>query len=232
MKKDKDANALVYAKVKEIEQELKRLHRWDAEPLSEEKFNDMGAFGSNTMSFEQWLQFVLIPRVNEIITKNEELPSGSMLAPYAIRVFDGDSETTNLHDLLYQLDGLVNGEDEETDSEEMPLPQSSETVSLGDTTIPAVLFTLADLLPQFQDDDLENQLQTFDTFLTLLSPLTHNTICELLLKASRQTPNEVSKRRLEDAVQSIRQGKFIAKPYNHEDAMSKYREEHKKSFPS
>src|SRR4029077_11664587 len=63
--------------VDRLEAELKALKRWDSEPLAPEQYEDMGAFGSNTMSFVQWLQFVLIPRIREIITEREEFPDGS-----------------------------------------------------------------------------------------------------------------------------------------------------------
>ena len=77
-------------KADEIEAELKRLARWSLNPLPAEAFEDMGAFGSNTMSFENWLQFVLIPRIREIVKEQGNFPAGSNLAPYAIRYFDGD----------------------------------------------------------------------------------------------------------------------------------------------
>lgn len=48
-----DIYVLASAKAKEIEAELKRLNRWSAEPLPSEKLENMGAFGSNTMAFEQ-----------------------------------------------------------------------------------------------------------------------------------------------------------------------------------
>ena len=44
-------------------------------------------------------------------------------------------------------------------------------MSPDSTAIPAVLFDLADVLPQFQGADLESQLQTYDIFLEMLSPL-------------------------------------------------------------
>src|SRR6267142_2718524 len=92
-----------------IEAELKALNRWDKEPLPPDRYEDMGAFGSNTMAFVQWLQFILIPRIREILKERGDFPRGSMLATYAIREFDGDPNSGQLHELLYELDKLVNG---------------------------------------------------------------------------------------------------------------------------
>ena len=58
------------------------------------------------------------------------------------------------------------------------------------------------------------------------------TISDLLLKAAAKTSDPVSKERIETASHSIAGGGRAAEPYNHEEAMRKYREEHKKKFPS
>ena len=203
---------LVDAKILELETALKRLHRWDEMSLPPEKFEDMGAFGANTMTFEQWLQFVLIPRIQEIIADKGEFPTGSMLAPYAIRVLDGDPDGYELHDILYALDALVNGESHEdevvsSDEASIALPDASrDTVELGSSTIPQVLFTLTGVLHQFEGEDLESQLQTFDMFLSILSPDVRPTIADLLNQAAQKSENPMSKARIEKAVKSVSQG--------------------------
>jgi uncharacterized protein YqcC (DUF446 family) len=85
----------------------------------------MGAFGSNTMAFEQWIQFILIPRIQQIVRDNDEFPSGSMLATYAVRAFDGDYDTSDLQKLLYDIDQLINSTDEHVSSP----PERHETQS-------------------------------------------------------------------------------------------------------
>lgn len=220
-------------KASEIEAELKRLNRWCAEPLQPEKFKDMGAFGSNTMTFEQWLQFILIPRIQAIVDEKGEFPSNSMLAPYAIRVFNGDPEAGKLHDLLYELDNLIN-EKNKSDAQIAHAENTppTESVVYGGTEVPPVIYTLIEVLPQFEGDDLESQLQTYDTFLSFLSPSVRPTISKLLSEAAQKTTNESSKIRIQEASCSVAQGGRAAAPYNHEEAMRKYREEHKKSFPT
>src|SRR6478735_3224862 len=114
----------VSAKATEIKAELKRLNRWQHEPMSAEKFENMGAFGSNTMAYEQWIQFVLLSRIQEIINERGEFPSDSNLSTYAIREFSGDYEASHLQDLLYDLDRIING----TDSDDhQPAIHSSAT---------------------------------------------------------------------------------------------------------
>jgi len=93
-------------KIDQIEAELKRLGRWWDQPPPPEAFEDMGAFGSKTMAFEQWLEFVLIPRVREIIAARGAFPSSSQVSVYATREWDGDPDVDRLLTLLREFDAL------------------------------------------------------------------------------------------------------------------------------
>lgn len=228
-----DIYSIASSITKEIEAELKRLGRWMETPLHDECFINMGAFGSNTMSFEQWLQFVLIPRLEKIVEEKSEFPTESNLAPYSIRYFDGDYNSASLQDILYSLDQLINH------GQAIPISQTELTgsntfppsVSQGDSTIPSVLYSIAEVLPRYELNDLESQLQTFDTFLSILSPTVRPTISAMLMKAADQTAHPECKKRIEQAAQNVAEGKRAATPYNHDEAMKKYKEEHQKNFP-
>lgn len=74
--------------------------------MREEQYENMGAFGSNTMSYEQWIQFILIPNVQDIIETKGEFPSGSETGVYAVRYFDGDRDASQLITLLSEFDDL------------------------------------------------------------------------------------------------------------------------------
>lgn len=224
-------------KADQLESELKRLQRWDAVQLPAEKFENMGAFGSNTMRFEQWLQFILIPTIRDIINTQGQFPEQSMLGTYAIRVFDGDADADTLFQLLHELDELIEGNAEPQAAQEPSRLAASdavppETISMGDTVIPPVLYALVAVLPQFEGADLESQLQTYDTFLAILSPVVRPEISRMLLDAAGRTTNETSRQRIKKAADSILNGGRAAEPYDHEEAMRKYREEHRKSYPS
>ncbi len=218
----------------EIETELKRLGRWMDNPLPEECYHDMGAFGSNTMSFEQWLQFILLPRIREIVSEKNDFPKGSNLATYAIRYFDGNTDSGLLQDILYTLDRLIQSQSQPVERETPEPIEDPElpSVSMGDTTIPAVLYSLAEVLPQYELRDLESQLQTFDTFLGILSPAARQVVSAMLIKAAIRTTNPECSKRIEQAARDVADGKRAALPYTHEEARKKYQEEHRKNFPS
>jgi len=186
--------------------------------LPAEAFKNMGAFGENTMTFDQWMQFVLVPRLREMVRDREQFPSGSDLAAYGIRALDGDPDWERLHDLLYQIDALVE-----------PVSGDADSVTLGGE-LPAVVYSLLEVLPQFEGDDLESQLQTYDTFLAICSPAVRSELSALLTKAAAATTNATSRARIEQAAQAVARGDRAAEPYNHAEAMRKYREGHRRSF--
>jgi len=107
--KSSDKYDAVKAQIQAIEDELKRLERWQDAPLPKEKFVDMGPFGMNTMAIEQWIQFVLVPRVHEIVEEKGEFPK-SDFSVVAVRAFDGDDAAAKLLELIIAFDVIVNGE--------------------------------------------------------------------------------------------------------------------------
>jgi uncharacterized protein YqcC (DUF446 family) len=97
------------AKIAEIEVEMKRTGYWSPDPLPEEAYDFQQAFAMDTMAFSQWLQFILIPRVQEIIEQKGTFPSESMVAAQAVREFDGDGTASQLVTLLSEFDDLFSG---------------------------------------------------------------------------------------------------------------------------
>ncbi len=78
-----------------------------------------------------------------------------------------------------------------------------ESIELGSDQIPGVLFNLAEVLPGFECEDLEDQLQTFDTFLAVLSPAVRPQIAAMLLTAAAKSLNPETRQRIERAAQQI-----------------------------
>jgi uncharacterized protein YqcC (DUF446 family) len=134
---------LAATKADEIEAELKRLNRWSGHHPPPEVFENMGAFGSNAMPFELWIQYVLIPNIRATVEAKGDFPANSHLATCAMQVFDEDNKAGRLHDLLYGLDTIINKKDwpqhEGTISEKA---EEIPKVSMGDTEVPSVIFSL------------------------------------------------------------------------------------------
>lgn len=100
----------VSQKIAGIEAEMKRINMWQDEELPPEKYEFSEAFAMDTMTFNQWLQFIFIPRVHEILESGGEFPSRSMVAAQAVREFDGYDEASELIRLLSEFDDLFHAE--------------------------------------------------------------------------------------------------------------------------
>ena len=66
-----------------IELQLRQMNCWQSEPLAAEKYLSCEPFCLDTMSFEQWLQFVLLPRLKQLVEDGQPLPTVSGVAPMA-----------------------------------------------------------------------------------------------------------------------------------------------------
>ncbi|HLL76066.1 MAG TPA: YqcC family protein [Pyrinomonadaceae bacterium] len=99
--------AAVAAKLDEIEAEMKRIGMWQEQPLPPEQYAFRQAFAGDTMAFDQWLQFILLPRAREIVSTRGRFPPFSEVSAQAAREFDTHPlDTSRLQTLLYEFDRL------------------------------------------------------------------------------------------------------------------------------
>jgi len=90
-----------------IEQELRNLNVWQTEPLPDAAYESDQAFFLDTMTFYQWLQFVLVPRVEEIIAQRGSFPEESSVGAHAVRELDGVYEAADLITALIDFDEFI-----------------------------------------------------------------------------------------------------------------------------
>lgn len=96
----------VHIKLEEIVAEMKRIGYWQEEPLRPEQYDFRSAFAMDTMTFSQWLQFIFVPRVEQILDSQGTFPSRSQVGTQAIREWDGVPEAAHLVELLCAFDAL------------------------------------------------------------------------------------------------------------------------------
>lgn len=90
-----------------IEKELQRIGLWSAEPLPPEAYDYRGPFAMDTMSFEQWLQFVLLPEIRRAAAASEPLPKETGVGTRGIIEFDGLDDSDALISHLCQLEAWL-----------------------------------------------------------------------------------------------------------------------------
>lgn len=94
----------------QLSQELKTLTLWQERQPNLCEMASTLPFHCDTLTFEQWLQFVFIERISLLIEKNQPLPSEISILPMAQDSFKSLGNKANeLFDLVGQLDCLLSG---------------------------------------------------------------------------------------------------------------------------
>lgn len=95
----------------DIEAQLRRLDLWDRIPPSSQALASTEPFCVDTLTLPQWLQFVFIPTLYQMIEDGAPLPERCGITPMAEEYFRG----SNLHidellRLLEHIDTLLSAE--------------------------------------------------------------------------------------------------------------------------
>ena len=91
---------------------LKKHQLWQIEPLNPDLLNSNVPFCHDTLAFEQWLQFVFIEKLQQLIENGQPLPRNFAIAPMAQMTLIGKSGSKDIIALLSQLDSYLGAPDE------------------------------------------------------------------------------------------------------------------------
>ena len=88
---------------------MRRISLWDSLPPSEEALSSLVPFCHDTLSFEQWLQWVFLQKMKTVLETEEDFPSSSEIAPLAEYSFARQSQATDrLLALIREFDEFIN----------------------------------------------------------------------------------------------------------------------------
>ncbi|WP_296182178.1 YqcC family protein [Pseudomonas sp. UBA1879] len=91
-----------------IERELRVLGWWSQLPPSDEALSSREPFCVDTLDFDQWLQWIFLPRMKVILEQDLALPNASGILEMAQMVYASRAqETKHLQTLLAQFDRLI-----------------------------------------------------------------------------------------------------------------------------
>jgi len=91
-----------------IERELRVLGMWKAVPPSDEDLSSREPFCVDTLDFDQWLQWIFLPRMKTILEQDLALPNASGILEMAQMVYASrPTETKTLQTLLAEFDQLI-----------------------------------------------------------------------------------------------------------------------------
>lgn len=91
-----------------IEAELRRLGCWEALPPSAKALSSTQPFSVDTLAFEQWLQWIMLPKMRALIEGGASLPSASGIGVMAQVALEGrGSGYASLLSALERFDRLI-----------------------------------------------------------------------------------------------------------------------------
>lgn len=91
-----------------IENELRRLGLWSESPPPADALKSRVPFCYDTLGFEQWLQWVFLPRFWSLLKQGASLPPHSGIAPMAEVYFEQKSiRAVALIAALHEFDRLI-----------------------------------------------------------------------------------------------------------------------------
>lgn len=93
-----------------VVQSMKDAGVWEARRPPDSAFENMGAFGINTMPFTDWLRWVFVPNVERLITTNGPWPKSSQVSAQAAREGDTDPVVNSLVPALAAFDQLFSSD--------------------------------------------------------------------------------------------------------------------------
>lgn len=91
-----------------IERELRVLGWWQESAPSDEALASQEPFCVDTLAFEQWLQWIFLPRMKQLLETGAALPSVSGIQPMAEMVYrEQPGVARRLLELLGEFDRLL-----------------------------------------------------------------------------------------------------------------------------
>ena len=89
-----------------LEQSLREARLWSNFAPSPDALQSKLPFALDTMAFEQWLQFVFIPKMSEIINTKSTLPDSLQLLPMAEHSLSVADHQSKVIEVIKQIDSV------------------------------------------------------------------------------------------------------------------------------
>ncbi len=90
----------------QIEAEMRRLSIWSTTPPEVSAFESTTPFFADTMSLEEWLQWVFVARFRALLDADAALPASCSIAPLAEETWKNQPERQELLEQLKVFDAL------------------------------------------------------------------------------------------------------------------------------
>ena len=91
-----------------LEREMRSQGRWEDQPPDEQALASTQPFAVDTLTFDQWLQWLFLPRLHEMLAMQLPLPSNCAVCPMAEEVYGyDDAGGERLRVIIAEIDVLL-----------------------------------------------------------------------------------------------------------------------------
>ena len=91
-----------------LEREMRSQGRWDSTQPPERSLLSTQPFAVDTLSFDQWLQWIFIPKLEALLVKQLPLPRSCAVGPMAEEVYGAaDSDGRRITRIVFEIDVLL-----------------------------------------------------------------------------------------------------------------------------
>lgn len=109
MQEEPDYRQLADA-LQQLEEQLRKVDWWSGNAPDPRDLESPLPFCADTLAFEQWLQWLFLPRMRALLEGNLPLPGKSGLAPMGEMAWqEHPEEALQLLPLLRRIDRIING---------------------------------------------------------------------------------------------------------------------------
>ena len=92
--------------LKKLEEQMRTVSLWSDMPPSQQALSSRVPFAYDQMPFEQWLQFIFIPKMMALIEGKKHLPDKLVLLPMAEKSLTERQGKTKVLAVISQIDRL------------------------------------------------------------------------------------------------------------------------------
>lgn len=101
----KDALSTMADLLLELERELRAQQMWATEPPESGRLASMTPFAADSLAIEEWLQWIFIPRIKELVEADAALPAICNISDYAEEAWkQAATDTDALLQILQTID--------------------------------------------------------------------------------------------------------------------------------
>ncbi|MGO2342708.1 YqcC family protein [Vibrio litoralis] len=93
--------------LEQLEDKLIQLSLWEEQPPTQKALTSDQPFALDTLQPTQWLQWIFLPKMHELIESQSEVPIGFEVSPYFEQAMEDKDHRDALLPILNQLDETV-----------------------------------------------------------------------------------------------------------------------------